>query len=574
MSSKLKFAGLDIESVGTDLNNTIVWILSLNFGSKRWLIHDCFGIKKLPKDVINILEDETICKVIHNAAFDGTYLLVALGVHVRNIWCTQSAETVILGYSIPFKTKSEVMLTNYSVALEYVLPRYGFPKPDKSIRENFIDRPKGLAFTKAELKYASEDTEYLPKLQRMQEFLLERDELLEVALLENKTAEKIISMRALGIKVDQELWRKIAVETTKEYERRLAKLPKEVENWGSEKQVKKYFRSIGIDIPSYKELDEILIATKNKTLQAFMDAMELKKSVTTYGLNWLEDGRICNDGRIRVDVFQIKDTGRMSMSDGLHQLPKKGRHREAIIPERGNIFGIGDFSGQEMGIMAAMAEEKLWIDAMLRGDDVHAITAAMLFEADWESGYAKGCRFPKKCDCPVHADRREKTKTLNFMLAYGGGPLKFSHSTGYSFGESKQIIRRYKRIVPNVYRELELNGKYALRNGEIFSADPYRRRRVLLDDRDWHVVNQGKNTPIQAAGANMLKLAMISMPDFIPIAMVIHDEIITEQKVKLGPKHISILKNVMEKSADFITGIKGLIKVEPRLSYSLAKPKK
>ena len=583
----MKYIAIDIESIGVSLKQGLVWVIAVNDGTKCYEFESCFGLKRkdIPAIFIKQMEDPKICKVIHNASFDGAYLERWLGIKVRNLWCTMLADYCINGYSPPPKKRRKDGTTTYSpaelalqedygTALKFVLPRYGFPSPNKDITKNFIDRPKGIAWTREEKEYWRGDIKYLLKLQRAQEFVLRRDKQLEVALLEFKTVEKIISMRIRGVNINQKLWKDIAKKNEKEYNRRIAKLPKAVENWGSEKQVKAFFRTKGVDIPSYKYLDEILYETRNPILKDFMSAQEIRKNVTTYGMNWFTDGFIHEDGMLRPEIYQDKDTGRMSYkTPNLQQLKKEGEHRSAIIPHKGRIFDIGDFSGQELGIMAAMSEEKLWIDAMLRGDDVHGLTASLLYERDWDQGYKRGCSFPKKCNCPEHQHLRENAKTLNFMLAYGGGPKKFGEKTGLSFNESKLVIKRYKKIIPNITKCLDDNATSAIQNGECYSADPYQRRRLLLADEEWHIANQGKNSPIQAAGANMLKLSMISMPESIPIALVVHDEIVVEPLIRDGVKAAKVLKQVMEKSADFITGIKGLIKVHPRLSYSLSKPK-
>src|SRR5690606_24037855 len=136
----------------------------------------------------------------------------------------------------------------------------------------------------------------------------------------------------------------------------------------------------------------------------------------------------------------------------------------------------------------------------------------------------------------------------------------------------KGIIKRFKKVVPRLTRWLEKNGQLALNTGETYSASPYRRRRVLFGDKEWHIVNQGKNSPIQGAGADMLKLAMISIPfEKYPICLVVHDEIICEVPDKLAKKALKDIKLIMEQTADYITGIKGLIKVEPRIAKNLLK---
>jgi DNA polymerase I-like protein with 3'-5' exonuclease and polymerase domains len=208
---------------------------------------------------------------------------------------------------------------------------------------------------------------------------------------------------------------------------------------------------------------------------------------------------------------------------------------------------------------------------MLRRDDIHALTASIVFRDKWVAGKEKGCTFPKKCQCKAHIKFRQDAKINNFMLAYGGGVYKFMEQTGYDEKTASAIVKQHKRAIPSVVRWLNNNAKQAVRTGVSYSADPYRRRRLLKENEEWKVANQGKNNPVQAAGANMVKLAMISIPKELPIVFVWHDEIILEVPKTLGKKASAILKDVMEKTADYITGIKGLINVEPRIASNLLK---
>ena len=533
---------------------------------------------------------------------DVPYIEMNLGFKIRNIWDTELCETCIQGVRLNIKQpKGGVdpnsyhgkLLKKHGTALEYVLPRYKFPKPDKSTRLNFIDRPVGRKFTHKEIEYAGDDTKYLPKIQKVQEYILTRDKQLEVALLENKVAERYHDMKVVGIGFDAAFWKQNAIQNNKEFYDRISKLPRDVNNWNSEKQVKAYFRAQGIHIPTYDDLDKIYLQTRNKTLGDFIATRELSKSVSSYGLNWFNENYIDPDGRIRCDITQIINTGRNSMSNpNLQQLPGNGnndplrlkvlkmilkedkklpQHRRAFIPRKGCVFVIGDFSGQEIGIMAAASDEKLWIDALLRGEDVHALTASIIDPVSWNEAREKGCTFPKKCKCKGHKQLREPAKINNFMLAYGGGPQRFADYTGTDLITASAYVGAHKRVIPRLTNYLLKNGRDAIASGVSFSADPYQRRRLLTGEEDWQVRNQGMNNPIQAAGANMLKLAMASLPWEYRIVLVIHDEIICEVPTAQAMKCAKILKTVMEKSADYITGIKGLIRVQPKIQMNIMK---
>jgi len=559
----MRYTAIDTETTGLHPYQHRLHLMSINDGRTVKATTDLQPYKK-------ILEDPTICKVVHNAHFDLPFIALQANIRVKNVWDTKLCEQIILGMTLPRANRDEEMKKQYSSSLKYTLTRYGFPDLDKGLQMSFVTHPYGKPFSKEQLEYAKNDVRYLLELQQAQEYILTRDGLIELALLENRVVEKVSTMRTLGIGFDVARWLAIADENTRTREKLMAKLPSGI-NWNSPAQVKAFFRDRGVLINSFDELEQTFKESKNNLLGAFIQARGLYKSVTSYGKTWIE-GTVDSDGRVRCDFEQILNTGRFSSSNpNLQQLPADGHHRSAFIPRKGHVFVIGDFSGQEIGIMAAASQEDIWIDALLRGDDIHSLVASMLYEEAWTAGRERKCTFPAKCKCAVHQKLRQEAKVLNFMLAYGGGPQKFSEITGLPNIEARVVVNRYKRIIPKLTKWLEKNGRDASIHGISYSADPYKRRRVLRGEEEWQVINQGKNNPIQAAGANMLKLAMVSIPDEFPIVLVIHDEIVLEVPKTMASKAMKALKTIMEQSADYITGIKGIVKVQPRLANNLTK---
>ena len=595
----MKRIAIDIETNGLRIDGALIWMLSITRGNKTELIHDCNGITTLPLHVKKEFCDRNVMKIVHSGVFDLPMIETILKCKIYNVWDTECNEVVIRGARVSFKKKGLEpyqikLLERFSSKLEYVIPRYGYPIHDKSVVENFIDRPRGKKFSKIEIEYAKSDTKYLPAIQQEQERILKSENLIGVAILENLTTERLADMRVRGIGIDKKMWKQIADDNEKEFATRMKVLPKSI-NWNSPKQVKEFFLSKKLILNSFSEMYDLYLQTKNKYLGNFIYARELSKAVSSYGNNFFDEGIICNDSRIRCNITQCINTGRMSMSNpNLQQLPgeesklpKKRRvlnmiagenfhwkHREAFRPTVGNVFVSGDFAGQEMGIMAAASGETWWLDAMLHGKDLHDMTAAMLSPNEWQRGKEKNCKYPFKCSCKVHKYLREPAKINNFMLAYGGGAGRLADSIGVDIlpiHDARILVGKHKKLIPRLNSYLESNGRDALRSGISFSADPYRRRRVLRGEEDWQVKNQGKNNPIQSAGANCLKRAIVNVPEKYPIVLVIHDQIILEVPKKDGPNAAATLKRVMNEAADYITGIPGLIKTEPTLQYNLVK---
>jgi len=138
--------------------------------------------------------------------------------------------------------------------------------------------------------------------------------------------------------------------------------------------------------------------------------------------------------------------------------------------------------------------------------------------------------------------------------------------------DAQKLVYKFKRSVPKLARWLGQNGDTATRDRISYSADPFKRRRTLRDPEDWMLSNIGKNNPIQSCGANMVKLSMISLPEpFNTPVLTLHDQLVLEVKKSQANKALKVLKGVMEKAADYCTGVPGLIKVEPRIATNLLK---
>lgn len=526
----------------------------------------------------SLLEDKNITKIIHNAAFDCFWFRRLYNIRVTNIWDTQLAELVLLGESSQEKeneNNKELMLQS-SAKLGWTLQRYGLATLKKDMGASFTTRSLTAPLTKAELDYAKKDVEFLPQLQAMQEYRLAKLGLMQVANLENKVVEVVVDMRERGIGFSEEHWLAMAKTNLATYNNLLKRLPPAVDNWNSPVQVKKYFNSIGIPVQTLTGIEEFIPVYNDPTLKKFVEMRSTFKDATTYGASWLQDKlkgtTVDPDKRVRADFWQIVNTGRFSCSHpNLQQLPKEGIHRSAFVPAKGKVFVIGDFTGQELGIMAAASQEEIWIKAMLRREDVHSLTASLLYPELWVNNSEKGCTFPKKCKCKEHSRVREQAKTINFAIAYGAGPESIGKRLKLTMKEANRLLTKYKKVVPRLTRWLAKNASESVTTRTSYSADPYRRRRVLRDPEDWMLKNIGKNNPVQSSGANMIKLAMISLNKDLPIVLTIHDEIILEVDKKNAAKAAKELKIIMEKSADYCTGIKGLIEVIPRIALSLQK---
>lgn len=573
MNKQEKLVSIDIETTGLNLvSESILSVQSLSQGK-------AVIAKKPDKKLVKMLESDSYEKIIHNAVFDSSWIQRHFDVRIRNIWDTKLMEAIILGVGYQ---RAKDLYDEWSTSLGAVLKRRKIANLDKSIRETFIGHRGKL--TKEQEEYALDDVRYLEELRRQQKADIKRLGIEKLAWLENKTVEVVARMKVVGIGFNEKVWLKIAKKNSQMYNSILKDMPTHV-NWNSHIQIKKFFGRKGIRIDSLSDLDTM--KGQHTILDMLIELRKYHKKVTTYGEGWLINSKsglptVDPDHRVRCDFEQIIQTGRFSSSNpNLQQLPSDGEHRAAFVPKKGYKFIIGDFTGQELGIMAAAAKEPKWITAMEKNDDVHVVMGRELYGQEWDDAGVKGCTFPKKCKCPEHNSMRKKIKDLNFGLAYGKGPKALAIDMGLTDQEAFVLIRQYKRKIPNITKWLEHNGRVAVARSESRTLPPFNRYRNLeLEGEDWRKRNQGKNTPVQGTGADILKLAMVKIFDYIAkhnlfgkieIVLTVHDEIVVECIDKLAKKFSVVMKQLMEEAAFEILQYK-VVKTTPVIQNNLTKP--
>lgn len=554
------YISFDIETTGLDIYKDQIHFCTYEYKGKKGLIEirpDLVKKPFIPKEIRKALESEDVAVIIHSSQFDAPFWRLKTGIHVRNIWDTAITEQVILAGKYKRDVYTDTSLAN-------CLKRRKIAILEKETRETFINYFGPI--TERQKKYGLKDISFLHKLALAQMKDIKRLELENTVKLENFTCEVTAELRYNGIMLDEMFWMDLADETAKEYKRRIDALPKSVTNWNSPPQIKKYFKSKhGIVIQSLSDLPNV----KNKVLDQFKQARELYKSSTSYGYNFLLRGKKKNerratvdgDSRIRCNYNQIMETGRYSTSNpNLQNLPAKGKHRNAFIPRDGFRFVVGDFEGQELGVMAAGSGEEWWIETLLGRKDLHSVLATKLY-TDWEEVGEKDCVFPKKCSCPEHKKRRRPAKDLNFGIAYGKGWESFGIAAGLEPREAKRLFYKYKKLNPTLNRWLEGLGNEAIREGCIRTLEPFRRLR-FVEGEDWKKRNRGKNTPVQGSGADMMKLAMCMMykyiydnnlQDKVRMVLTVHDELICEVKRSYCKAWVKAMKFFMEEAGMFIT---------------------
>ncbi|MCZ2482086.1 DNA polymerase I [Aquirufa nivalisilvae] len=285
----------------------------------------------------------------------------------------------------------------------------------------------------------------------------------------------------------------------------------------------------------YMTGEEILskLEGEHKIASLILDFRELQKLKSTY-VDALPQLISPKTGRIHTSFMQaVTATGRLSSKDpNLQNIPirtVRGREiRKAFIP-RNEDYQIlsADYSQIELRIMAAFSQDESMCEAFNKGLDVHKATAAKVFQVPLEE---------------VSSDMRRKAKTVNFGIIYGVSAFGLAAQIGISRTEAKEIIDQYFIEFPKVKSYMDQSIAKARDYGYVETV--LGRRRYLKDILSPNMNERGFaernaiNAPIQGSAADMIKVAMIQIQDFLwkenlksKMILTVHDELVFDAHV-------------------------------------------
>ncbi len=276
-----------------------------------------------------------------------------------------------------------------------------------------------------------------------------------------------------------------------------------------------------------------------------LEYRELDKLKGTY-LEGLPRAVNPETGRIHTRFEQaVTATGRLSSTEpNLQNIPIRrelGRLvRSAFIAPPGHKIVSADYSQIELRVLAHLAKDEALGVAFRERVDVHTYTASLVFDTPREQ---------------VTSEMRRRAKAINFGLIYGMGEPRLARDLGIPRQEAASFIQAYFQRFVGVKRFLEQTVESA-REGETVRTIMGRRRFLP----NLHSANRGlrfeaervaKNTPIQGAAADILKLAMVKLGlgDVVPGArmiLTVHDELVFEVPSGKVEKAMGIIREAME----------------------------
>lgn len=508
---------------------------------------DVEGAKAIVAEFKEVLEDKEIIKIAHNIKYD-ILVLRNYGVEVSG----PLFDTMLAHFLVEPDTRHgmDFMAENYlnykPVSIESLIGKKG------SKQGNMRDVPVG------EVKeYASEDADITLQLKHKMVAPLKEMGMEQLFYNVEMPLSRVLSeMEYAGVAINTDTLKEMSDDLqglSDGVQKEIYELAGEEFNIGSPKQlgIVLFEKMKLMDKPKktktgqYATGEEILssLEGEHEIARKILDYREYQKLKSTYvdALPALISPR---DGRIHTNYSQsVASTGRLSsLNPNLQNIPirtEKGREiRKAFVPrEEGFTLFSADYSQIELRIMAAFAQDEHMIEAFREGRDIHATTASKIFKVALED---------------VDTDMRRKAKTANFGIIYGISAFGLSQRLSIPRKEAADIIDSYftEFAAVKAYMDRMIN---EAREQE-YVQTILGRRRYLRDINSRNVTTRGFaernaiNTPIQGSAADMIKVAMIKIQDWLKaenlktkMIMQVHDELVfdvyqgEEDKVK---KHV------------------------------------
>jgi DNA polymerase-1 len=510
---------------------------------------------QMPKDealaiLRPVLEDPSILKIGQNMKYDAK-ILARNGIAVAPI-----DDTMLVSYALHAGLHGHGM--------DYLSERYlgHVPLPIKGL----IGSGKGVkTFDLVPIEdaapYAAEDAEVTWRLWATLKPRLPFGRVTRVyETLERPLVPVLAEMEMRGIKVDREHLSRMSGAFAK----KMAALEEEIHglaggkfNIGSPKQLGEVLfdqMSVGGGkkgkTGAYATGADVLeeLAAKGHDLPArVLDWRQLSKLKSTY-TDALQDHIHPETGRVHTS-YSISGaaTGRIASTDpNLQNIPirtEEGRRiREAFIADEGNVLVSLDYSQIELRILAHVADIPALKKAFAEGLDIHAMTASEMFGVPIEG---------------MDPSVRRQAKAINFGVIYGISAFGLANNLRIPREDAKRFIDTYFERFPGIRAYMDRTVAFAKENGYVetlFGRRMHTPEIGAKGPRSGFAGRAAINAPIQGAAADIIRRAMIRVPNAIenlPARMLlqVHDELLFEVEEGAAEETVAAVRRVMENAA-------------------------
>tara|TARA_Y100000739_G_scaffold228358_2_gene239947 strand:- start:767 stop:3556 length:2790 start_codon:yes stop_codon:yes gene_type:complete len=540
------------------------------FGAET-IIPDQLSLETLIAVLGPVFKDGSILKIGQNIKYDIKILSLA-GFSIKAI-----DDTMLLSYVL------NAGLHNHS--MDSLSERYLQHKPIP-IKELIGSGMTAITFDKVPIPeavlYAAEDADITLRLWELFKPELHKKNVTKVYEgLERPLVSVLANMELEGVKVDRDILSRMSntfAQKMANLEFEVHEAAGEVFNIGSPKQLGEILFD-KMSIPggkkgktgAYGTGAEILedLSTEYNLPRLVLDWRQLAKLKSTY-TDALQEHINKNTGRVHTSyLISGTNTGRLSSSDpNLQNIPirsDEGRKiREAFVAETGNKLLSLDYSQIELRILAEIADIYELKAAFRNGVDIHALTASEMFDVPLEG---------------MDPSVRRQAKAINFGVIYGISGFGLARNLRIPRAKAQAFIDRYFERFPGIKTYMEKTKEFAKENGYVETLFG---RRINTPNINAKGPNAGFawraaiNAPIQGTAADIIRRAMIRMPEVIkdlPAKMLlqVHDELIFEVSEDYIDKTITVIKSVMEQACEPVVKLTIPLIVDAGVGHSWAE---
>ncbi len=547
----------DTETTGFDIFNDRIVGLSLAVEPfKAWYVP--FLEKDTPEyaEIVRpLFEDEKIAKIGQNIKFD-LMVLRRLGITIRG----RMYDTMILHYLLDPESRHNMN----ALAEKYL--NYKPIEIETLIGKGSKQLTMDLVNVERVKEYAAEDADVTLQLKQALYPMIEQIGLQHLYFeIEEPMIAVLADIEMAGVRIDSEALAVYAVELN----RKLAELEAAIRTEAGEPN---------LNINSARQLGEVLFgkmriaekpkmtktkqfctdedylqlfARKHRIVDLILEYRGVKKLLSTY-VEALPQLVNRSTGRIHTSFNQaVTATGRLSSTNpNLQNIPVRDdmgrRIRKAFIPsDDDHLLLSADYSQVELRLMAHLSGDESLIAAFEHGEDIHAATAAKLFNKTLDE---------------VTSEERRRAKTANFGIIYGISAFGLSQRLEIPRKEAKEIIDGYNPAYPGDTQYIDNLVDNA--NDEACLTTIYGRRRYLNDIASHNAIARGLaernavNAPIQGSAADIMKIAMINVHRRFAaegirsrVILQVHDELVVDMLRSEQERVTAIVTECMESAA-------------------------
>ncbi|MDX1711054.1 MAG: DNA polymerase I [Rhodovibrionaceae bacterium] len=414
------------------------------------------------------------------------------------------------------------------------------------------------------LDYAAEDADVTLRLHRVLKPRLVEEHMVSVyETLERPLSPVLADMERVGIKVDREILRRMSndfAQRLSDMEEEIYKLAGRSFTINSPKQLGEIlFDEMGLEggkkgksgaYSTGADVLEALAAQGHELPRKILDYRQISKLKSTY-TDALQTQINDETGRVHTSFMQaVASTGRLSSTDpNLQNIPirtEEGRKiRQAFVAEEGCKLLSVDYSQIELRLAAHIADEPALKEAFEAGHDIHAMTAARVFDVPLEG-----------MDPMV----RRQAKAINFGIIYGISPYGLAQNLGIPQSDAKAYIEAYFERHPKIREYMKDTKEHCRARGYVSTLFGRKIHVPGIKDKNPAARNFAEraaiNAPIQGTAADVIKRAMIRLPGALADAglsarmlLQVHDELLFEVPEKEVEETTAVVRDIMEGAA-------------------------